>query len=109
MNIKIEREILLSILTRAQGVVDKRQPLAAILTNVLLQAENGELTAVATDLEVSLRQSCAATVSDMGSVCVSARTLFEIIRASSSDEISLRRLDNHGLEVAYSLSKFKLL
>ncbi len=109
MNIKIEREILLATLTRTQGIVDKRQPLAAILTNVLLSAESGELTAIATDLEVSLRQSCSATVSESGKICVSARTLFEIIRAASSDQITLHELENQGLEVTYGRSNFKLL
>jgi len=109
MNVKIQRDTFLALLSRAQGVVDKRQPLAAILTNVLLSAENGELIAIATDLEVSLRQSCSATVSTTGKVCVSARTVFEIVRAASSDEIILHGLKNQGLEVVYGRSNFKLL
>ncbi len=108
MNIQLDREILLTVLGRSQGVVDKRQPMA-ILTNVLLTAVTGELKIIATDLEVSLEQACPAKVKDAGQVAVSARKLFEIVRESSSDKITLKALDNKGLEVSYGRSDFKLL
>ncbi len=107
MNIEVGREQILRALGRAQGVVDRRQPMA-ILTNLLLEANNG-LSVIATDLEVSLKQTCEATVSEGGQAAVSARKLFEIVRESSSDTIALKSLDNRGLEVSYGRSNFKLL
>lgn len=108
MNIEVDREGFLRVLGRVQGVVDRRQPMA-VLTNVLLDAGARDLSVTATDLEVSLQQSCEASVGKSGRSAVSARKLFEIVRESSSDVIALKGLDNHWLEISYGRSNFKLL
>lgn len=107
MNVTVDRESLVRALARAQGVVDKRHALA-MLTNVLLEADERSLSVVATDLEVSLRQTIAAKVKKAGRVATSARTLFEVVRESSAEEITLKALENQWLEVVYGKSKFKL-
>jgi len=108
MNVTIEREALLRILSRTQGVVDKRHSMA-VLTNALLEADGKQLSVVATDLEVSLKQTCPAKVTATGKAAASARTLFEIIRESTADEITLAALDNQWLQVSYGKSNFKLM
>lgn len=108
MRVTIEREAFLRALSRTQGVVDKRHSMA-VLTNALLETEGGKLGVIATDLEVSLRQSVAAKVLEHGRAAASARTLFEIVRESTSDEIQLRTLENHWVEVSYGRSNFKLM
>lgn len=108
MNITVGCEEFLRILGRTQGVVDRRHSLT-ILNNLVLQSEAGEVTVVATDLEVSLRQSLAASVSEPGSIGVSARKLFEIVRESSSDQVTLRSLDNFWVGVSYGRSNFRLM
>ena len=108
MRVTIEREAILRALGRTQGVVDKRHSMA-VLTNALLEAGDGKLDVIATDLEVSLRQSIAAKVIEPGRAAASARTLFEIVRESTSEEIQLRTLENQWVEVAYGRSNFKLM
>jgi DNA polymerase-3 subunit beta len=107
MKITVGCEDFLRILARTQGVVDRRHSMA-ILTNLLLEAGKDEIFVVATDLEVSLRQSCPARVDESGTAAISARKLFEIVRESSSDEVTARSLDNLWMEVSYGRSKFKL-
>lgn len=108
MRIAIEREDFLRTLSRTQGVVDRRHSMA-ILTNVLIEADGESVAAIATDLEVSLRQRCPARVEDPGRVAVSARKLFEIVRESTSDEIVLRTLENQWVGIEYGRSSFKLM
>ena len=108
MNVTIEREAILRILSRTQGVVDKRHSMA-VLTNALVEVEDKAISIVATDLEVSLKQTAPAQVGEPGKAAASARTLFEIVRESSADEISLRTLDNQWVEVSYGKSNFKLM
>lgn len=108
MNVTIEREAILRILGRTQGVVDKRHSMA-VLTNALVEVHNKEISIVATDLEVSLKQTAPAEVGEPGKAAASARTLFEIVRESSADEIRLRTLDNQWVEVSYGKSNFKLM
>lgn len=108
MHVTIERETLLRILLRTQGVVDKRHAMA-VLTNALIEADNSILSIIASDLEVSLKQSIPATVKQSGRAATSARTLFEIVRESSDDTITLKTLDNQWLAVSYGKSNFKLM
>jgi DNA polymerase-3 subunit beta len=108
MNITVGNEDFLRILGRTQGVVDRRHSMA-ILTNLVINAGTGEISVVATDLEVSLRQTIAAHVTEPGSVALSARKLFEIVRESTSPEVTVRSLDGHGVGVSYGRSNFRLL
>ena len=107
MNVTVDRESFVRALARVQGVVDKRHALA-MLTNVLVECDERSLSVVATDLEVSLRQTSAAKVKKPGRVATSARTLFEVVREASAEEITLKSLENQWLEVVYGKSKFKL-
>jgi DNA polymerase-3 subunit beta len=108
MKVTIAREALLRALGRTQGVVDKRHSMA-VLTNALLEAEDGALSVIATDLEVSLKQAVPAKVATAGRAAASARTLFEIVRESSTQDIQLRTLENQWVEVSYGRSNFKLM
>jgi DNA polymerase-3 subunit beta len=108
MRVTIEREAVLRALSRTQGVVDKRHSMA-VLTNALLEAESGRLDVIATDLEVSLRQRVPAKVTEPGRAAASARTLFEIVRESTSDEIQLHTLENQWVQISYGRSNFKLM
>jgi DNA polymerase III subunit beta len=108
MNITVGNEDFLKILGRTQGVVDRRHSMA-ILTNLVINAGASEIAVVATDLEVSLRQTIAAKVTEPGSVALSARKLFEIVRESTSPEVTVRSLDGHGVGVSYGRSSFRLL
>ena len=51
MQFVIKRDVLLKSLTAAQGVIEKKNTLP-ILSNVLLEAKNGKLSIIATDLDL---------------------------------------------------------
>jgi DNA polymerase-3 subunit beta len=108
MNITVGSEDFLRILGRTQGVVDRRHSMA-ILTNLVIEAGASEISVVATDLEVSLRQSLAAKVTEPGTAALSARKLFEIVRESTSPEVTVRSLDSHWVGVSYGRSNFRLM
>ena len=108
MKVTLDRETLLTTLSRIQGVVDKKHSMA-VLTNALLEAEDNQLKVTATDLEVTLQQFCEAKVGSGGRAAVSARTLFDIVRESDDEEIALSVFDNQWLGVAYGKSNFKLM
>lgn len=58
-----------------------------ILSNVLIQAADGKLTLVATDLDISIRTTGEARVSTAGSITVPAKKLADIVRELPNDEI----------------------
>jgi len=79
MKIRIARDELLTGLQRVQGIVEKRNTMP-ILSNILLETKQDGIELVATDLEIGIRGHYKADVLEAGSVSVSARKLYEILK-----------------------------
>ncbi|THD36033.1 MAG: DNA polymerase III subunit beta [Sphingomonas sp.] len=80
MKATIERATLLKGLSHVQSVVERRNTIP-ILSNVLIDATaDGQLKLMATDLDLQINESVAATVETPGATTVSAHTLFDIAR-----------------------------
>ncbi len=79
MNITIPRAALLQSVQHCQNIVERRHTIP-ILANLLLEANNDTLSITATDLEVGLRSQSPAIVETSGSITLSARKLFDIIK-----------------------------
>lgn len=122
MECLVEKDELLRSLYLVQGVVEKRSSLP-ILAHVLIEstdaqtdAEGGALSLGATDLEISIRQSCKASVKKTGSITTDARKLYEIVRelpstgGGSSDPtvITLRSAGSGWIEVSSGKSRFRM-
>jgi len=111
MKLSIPQAEFQHALSRIQAIVEKRSSMP-ILANVLLDAisESGEQTLrlSATDLEVGIRSSHEATVINPGSLTVSAKKLFEIVRELPNDVIHLEATSNSYLEIRCARSRFTL-
>ena len=79
MKATIERATLLKGLSHVQSVVERRNTIP-ILSNVLIEAVDGALRLMATDLDLQINESVAAAVDQPGATTVSAHTLFDIAR-----------------------------
>ena len=75
----IERSDLLKALNHVQSVVERRNTIP-ILSNVLLEADNGALNLTATDLEIEIRERVEAEVAQAGAVTAPAHMLYDIVR-----------------------------
>lgn len=98
MKIEIQKKDLLSLLSRTQNIVEKRNTMP-ILVNVLLDAQENQLKAYATDLEVSLTDSAPIQIKEAGKVAVSAKSLFEITKELFDGPIQLIKKENNWLEI----------
>lgn len=111
MKLSIPQAEFQHALSRIQAIVEKRSSMP-ILANVLLDAtsEAGEQTLrlSATDLEVGIRSSHEATVINPGSLTVSAKKLFEIVRELPNDVIHLEATSNSYLEIRCARARFTL-
>ncbi len=80
MKATIERATLLKSLGHVQSVVERRNTIP-ILSNVLIEArDDNSIRLMATDLDLQVDESVAATVTQAGAITVSAHTLFDIVR-----------------------------
>lgn len=94
MKIEIASEDLKDELFKLQGVVSERSTLA-ILSNTLLEAEDGQLTLHATDLDTSVSTSCPCDVLEPGRVTLQAKSLFDIVKSLQNETLALETEDNH--------------
>jgi DNA polymerase-3 subunit beta len=79
MEISVSKFELLKELTATQGVVERKTTIP-ILSNFLFEAANDRLTITATDLDLSLRTSCAAKVKREGACTIPARKLYDYVK-----------------------------
>ena len=113
LEITVSRAELLRELTAAQSVVERKTTIP-ILSNFLFEASvdelgAGKLTITATDLDQSLRTSCAAKVKKPGACTIPARKLYDYIKLLGEGDISLKLMDNHWVQIRSGRSNTKMV
>ena len=108
MKVRIARDELLTGLQRVQGVVEKRNTMP-ILSNILLEAKADGVDILATDLEIGMRGLYKASVQESGSVTLSARKLYEILKEIREPEIELTVTENNWATIYAGKSQFKVV
>ena len=86
MKFSLPRNEFQALLQTVVSAVPSKSTLP-ILSNVLMQAADGRLTLVATDLDISIRTSGEARVTTAGSITVPARKLADIVRELPNDDV----------------------
>lgn len=109
MELRISKDDLAKAVGSAQGIVPKKTTMP-ILNNILLDARaGGELIISATDLDVSVRIDGRADVSRPGAVTVAARNIHDIVRNLPGPTVSLKKLDNHYVEVVSGRVQYRIV
>lgn len=94
MQVTVSKKDLQRLLSRCQGVADKKSTMP-VLGNVLLEVDGTDrLRLAATDLYLSVSGSIAAKVDRGGSVAVGARDLFERVKMMPEGNISISTNDS---------------
>ncbi len=108
MEISVSKIELVRELTATQGVVERKTTIP-ILSNFLFEAANDRLTITATDLDLSLRTSCAAKVKREGACTIPARKLYDYVKLLPDGDISIRLLENHWVNIRSGRSNTKMV
>ncbi len=103
----ISRGSLLKAIGAQQNITSKKGTLA-ILSNILLEVNHNSIVLTGTDLEIGLKQEIEANVIEQGVITVPAKKLFELVRESSSSNISFKEKDNYWIEINAGSSLYKL-
>jgi DNA polymerase-3 subunit beta len=98
MELVVRKADLLRELQLFQGIVERKNTIP-ILANVLIEATDGEVKLLATDLEVGLRSRCDASVTKRGSLTLPAKKLYEIVKALPETDVRIEE-DRNGVKVA---------
>jgi DNA polymerase-3 subunit beta len=108
MKLSVSKEKLLQGLQTVQNVVSTRTTLP-ILSNVLLEAADGQLRLTTTDLDVGIRGGIEAAIEKPGAATLPARRLFTIVRELPSAEILLEVDSKSVASIRCGPSFFKIL
>ena len=108
MKFKITKEKFIEGLSQVQHVVSTRTTLP-ILSNVLMEAKNGEVRLTTTDLDVGVRGSVSAEIETEGATTLPARKLATIIRELPTSEIDFEVDENNIAQIDAGPSFFKIL
>jgi DNA polymerase-3 subunit beta len=108
MEITVSKFELLKELAATQGVVERKTTIP-ILSNYLFEAAGDKLSLTATDLDLSLRTSCAAKVKKEGSCTVPARKLHDYVKLLPDGDISIKLLENHWVNIRCGRSNTKMV
>jgi DNA polymerase III subunit beta len=113
MEITVSRQDLVRELSATQSVVERKTTIP-ILSNFLLEAGVGEgsadrLTITATDLDQSIRTSCAAKVKKPGACTIPARKLFDYVKLLPDGDISIKLMENHWVQIRSGRSNTKMV
>ena len=108
MNFEIEKSAFLSSIQKVQSIVEKKQTIT-LLSNVKLSADNDQLEVIATDLEVGIRDVTTVQVIEPGSITVSAKILYDILKELPSDRIKFSTEENNWIRINCGFSQSGLL
>ena len=98
MKVTVKKADLLPVLSKVQGLTGRRTNLA-ITTNVLVKTANKGISISATDLETGFEGFYQAQVETEGIIAINARKFYEIVRDFPSEDILLKEVENHWIEI----------
>jgi len=107
MEIRINRDDLYKAVAKVQTIIEKRSNMP-ILSMVLLNVDKSDLHLSATDLEISFQQKIPAEVINPGSVTISGRKLFEILKECKNPRMHIREKENNWVSLTDDQVKYNL-
>jgi DNA polymerase III subunit beta len=107
LNFTINKNAFLENLNSLQNICNKKGTLA-IVSNILIESSDGGILLTGTDLEVGLQLFVVAEIYSEGSITLPAKKIFEVVRESGSDNISVEETDNSWVIIKAGFSTYNL-
>ncbi len=109
MKFSIDKKDILNELQFLQGIVEKRN-IMPILANILVEVSDKEVRLKGTDLEVGLNTHFPADIEEPGSITVSGKKVFEIVKSlRENQKIEFKESGDLMMEINSGDSEFKVL
>lgn len=108
MKFTINKFQIVNVLAKIQGMTGRRSNLA-ITENILIRCVDDGIFLTATDLETGFEGFYPAAVDKEGTVAVSAKKLYEILREFPSEEILINEIENQWIEIGKDKVQFHIV
>lgn len=103
----VSKQDFLEGLSSLQNITNKNGTMA-ILFNILIETSSGGITITGTDLEIGLKLFIEADVQEEGSLTLPSKKIFEIVRESGSETISIEEKANSWVIIKAGQSTYNL-
>ena len=107
MEFNIQKDLLLAGVQKTIGIVEKKTTMP-ILNNIVIRAENGKITIVATDREITLVANYTAEIVSEGDVAVSAKKMYEMVKEMPEGLIHVVKNESHMLVISCQKVVYKI-
>lgn len=107
MKFVISTQELNFLMRKIQNVIPAKATMP-ILSNVLVEAKNGMLTLIATDLTVGIRCTTEAKIMQEGSTTLPAKRFLQLIQELTAINVELETSAHHLTEIRSGASRFKI-
>ncbi len=108
MKFKIEKNLFLNCIQKVQLIVERKNAVP-ILGNVKITTDTDKIEINATDMNVALKDIAEAEVLEPGSITVSAKKLYEVLKELPDDIVVFTVQDNNWISIECAHSVFKLV
>jgi len=108
MKFTVQRDQFAKMLSRAQGIVEKKTTVA-VLSHLLLETSGSDTVKLTcTDYDVVLLDSCPAQVEREGKAVISGKTLYDILRVLPPVDIQIEKEGGERIVMVAGNSKYNL-
>ena len=107
LNFSVNKNLFLESLNSLQNICSKKATLA-IISNILIESIDNGIFLTATDLEVGLKLFLKADIFSEGSITLPSKKIFEIVRESGSNSLSIEEMENSWVTIKAGLSTYNL-
>ncbi len=107
MEFTVNKTDLLKELSLGQGVVEKKTTIP-VLSNVLIEARDGEIVLTTTDLELGVRCGCPAMVKKPGASTLPSRKLLDYVRLLPDAELNVKITESHSASITCGRSRTRM-
>lgn len=107
MKFVIKKGQFQTVLSKVQGIVERRSTIP-ILSNIVISEEKNNIHIMATDLEIGVMEITEAEKVEQGVVCVSARKLYDMVRELSEERVEVQGEENFWISVKAGKTIFNL-
>src|SRR5437867_1350562 len=107
MEFTVSKAELVKELSLSQGVVEKKTTIP-VLSNVLIEARDGEILLTATDLELGVRCVCPATVKKSGASTLPSRKLLDYVRLLPDVDLNVKIGETHAASITCGRSRTRM-
>ena len=107
MEIKIDRNELLKSVSKVQSIIEKKSNMP-VLSTILFTAAGSTVRLSATDLELGFQETVNAEVIEEGSITLSGRKIFEILKETKSSKFHIKEKEKNWIFISDGVARFNL-